>query len=421
MALNDLNDFSGSSKVTVKDMTVLQILNHNGGVKSDVDITVAGKNATLQILDQVTSYESSDSPVRTNRMVQYIDELTLGADSGDASSDPYKRENNGQLLLGGMEQTTLNLSGKRLTAPDLAGMQVTVTSRHDGSGNQGEVKYLNVDMTGTAVNMGGTTTQKAQFINTHVDMEDMQVAHKVHHAEVTNSLIHLQKMASVNLEDVVTVDARSSVHGGYVVDANDITPDDPCIVRGVTGLIESGGPVRATEVGSSTHLNEVSTSVSTHVHMTFADFKNNDPNNNVFQAGDSRILVLMTEQFKGVDVSGNGLTIQLQVDNWVSLSQQTGADYIAIQMGGGTGQFHYEVDYNTATSSFGKMLDSQFVLRDSHGNQMTGMWVTSTEVSSDTGQEVSPHMLYFQVVPEPATATLSLLALTALCARRRRR
>ena len=421
VALNDLNDFSGSSKVTVKDMTVLQILNHNGGVKSDVDITVAGKNATLQILDQVTSYESSDSPVRTNRMVQYIDELTLGADSGDASSDPYKRENNGQLLLGGMEQTTLNLSGKRLTAPDLAGMQVTVTSRHDGSGNQGEVKYLNVDMTGTAVNMGGTTTQKAQFINTHVDMEDMQVAHKVHHAEVTNSLIHLQKMASVNLEDVVTVDARSSVHGGYVVDANDITPDDPCIVRGVTGLIESGGPVRATEVGSSTHLNEVSTSVSTHVHMTFADFKNNDPNNNVFQAGDSRILVLMTEQFKGVDVSGNGLTIQLQVDNWVSLSQQTGADYIAIQMGGGTGQFHYEVDYNTATSSFGKMLDSQFVLRDSHGNQMTGMWVTSTEVSSDTGQEVSPHMLYFQVVPEPATATLSLLALTALCARRRRR
>lgn len=416
VALNDLNDFSGSSRVTVEDMTVLQILNHNGGVKSDVDITVAGKNATLQILDQVTSYESSDSPVRSNKMVQYIDELTLGADSGDASSDPYKRENNGQLLLGGMEQTTLTQSNQRLTAPDLAGMQVTVTSRHDGSGNQGKVNYLNVDMTGTAVNMGGTTTQKAQFINTHVDMENMQVAHKVHHAEVTNSLIHLQKMASVNLADVVTVDARSSVHGGYVVDANDITPDDPCIVRGVTGLIESGGPVRAAEVGSSTHLNEVSTSVSTHVHMTFADFKNNDPNNNVFQAGDSKILVLMTEQFKGVDVSGNGLTIQLQVDNWVSLSHQTGAEYIAIQMGGGTGQFHYEVDL----SNFGRLLDSQFVLRDSHGNQMTGMWVTATDVWTATGQEVSPHMLYF-MIPEPATATLSLLALAALCARRRRK
>jgi MYXO-CTERM domain-containing protein len=316
-----------------------------------------------------------------------------------------------------MEQTTLTQSsGQRLTAPDLAGMQVTVTSRHDGSGKQGKVNYLNVDMTGTAVNMGGTTTQKAQFINTHVDMENMQVAHKVHHAEVTNSLIHLQKMASVNLADVVTVDARSSVHGGYVVDANDITPDDPCIVRGVSGLIESGGPVRAAEVGSSTHLNEVSTSVSTHVHMTFADFKNNDPNNNVFQAGDSKILVLMTEQFKGVDVSGNGLTIQLQVDNWVSLAHQTGADYIAIQMGGGTGQFHYEVDL----SNFGRLLDSQFVLRDSHGNQMTGMWVTSTDVWTATGQEVSPHMLYF-IIPEPATATLSLLALAALCARRRRK
>ncbi len=161
--------------------------------------------------------------------------------------------------------------------------------------------------------------------------------------------------------------------------------------------------------------------MATTVHMTFARFEGNDPYNNVYQAGNSKILVLLTDQFQGVDVSGNGLTIQLHEDNWVSLSRQTGADYIAIQMGGGSGQFHYEVDNNTATSSFGKMPDSQFVLRDSQGNQMTGMWVTATAVSGDTGQEVSPHMLYFIVVPEPATATLSLLALTALLARRRRK
>ena len=424
VALSDLNDFTGSSKVTVEDMTVLQILTNNGGVKADVDITVAGKNATLQIVDQAVSYNNSDSPSRSNTMVQYIDELKLGAYDASLNdgveADPYKQQNNGQLLLGGMEQTTMMEKGVRLTTPDLAGMQVTVSSRHTGQPLEGQVKNLNVDMRGTAVRMGGDSARQAEFINTHVDMENMQVAHTVHHADILNSLVHLQNRASVNIADVVLVDAASSVHG-FNVDESVLTPDDPCIRRDANGSYVAGGPDRAAAAGDNTHLNEVTTSVATTVHMTFASFEGNDPNNNVYQAGNSKILVLLTDQFQGVDVSGNGLTIQLQVDNWVSLSRQTGADYIAIQMGGGSGQFHYEVDNNTATSSFGKMLDSQFVLRDSQGNQMTGMWVTSTEVSGDTGQEVSPHMLYFQVVPEPATATLGLLALTALLARRRRR
>lgn len=425
VALSNLNDFTGSSKVTVEDMTVLQILGDNGGMKADVDITVAGKNATLQIVDQAVSYNNSDSPVRSNSMVQYIDALKLGAYDASlndgVAADPYKQQNNGQLLLGGMEQTSMIENGVvRLTKPDLAGMQVTVSSRRSQQALEGLVNNLNVDMRGTAVRMGGDSTRQAEFINTHVDMETMQVAHTVHHADILNSLIYLQERASVNIADVVLVDAASSVHG-FNVDESVLIPDDPCIQRDASGSFVAGGPGRAAAPGDNTHLNEVTTSMATTVHMTFARFEGNDPNNNVYQAGNSKILVLLTDQFQGVDVSGNGLTIQLHEDNWVSLSQQTGADYIAIQMGGGSGQFHYEVDNNTATSSFGKMLDSQFVLRDSQGNQMTGMWVTATAVSGDTGQEVSPHMLYFMVVPEPATATLSLLALTALLARRRRK
>lgn len=432
VALNDLNDFTGTSQVKIEDMTVLQILNNNGGVKSAVSIAVEGKNATMQIVDQVTSYEKSDSPVRSNTMVQYIHNLKLGADVFDynaelddaASSDPYLRQNNGQLVLGGMEQTTLKDSNnERLTAPDLAGMQVQITSRHAGANQDrqnlvGEVNRLNVDMTGTAVRMGGESNQRAELINTHVDMENMQVAHTVHNTDIVNSLVHLRENCMVNLADSVLVDYQSSVHG-FSVDASVLTPDDPMVQRDAGGNLVGGGPKLADSLISKARVTEVNTSVATTVQMTFADFKDGNPQNNVYTAGSARILVLLADQFQGVDVGGNGLTIQLHEDNWTSLVERTNADFIAIQMGGGSGAFYYEVDNR---SSFAQMLDSQFVLRDAQGNQKSGMWVTSTDVSQAAGTEVSQYMLYFQVqVPEPCTTTLSLAALAALCARRRRR
>ena len=89
-------------------------------------------------------------------------------------------------------------------------------------------------------------------------------------------------------------------------------------------------------------------------------------------------------------------------------------------IGGGSGHFLYETDNSTWNSKFEDMIDSQFVLRNSDGEQLVGCWVSSTYVSTNVGTKVTPYMIYFKV-PEPATTTLSLLALTALCARRRRK
>lgn len=79
---------------------------------------------------------------------------------------------------------------------------------------------------------------------------------------------------------------------------------------------------------------------------------------------------------------------------------------------GGSGQFLYEGQLG---KKFANYLDDTFVLQDSNGQKIEGLWVTSTIV----GANVTPNMLYFKE-PEPATATLGLLALTALCAHRRR-
>ena len=61
-----------------------------------------------------------------------------------------------------------------------------------------------------------------------------------------------------------------------------------------------------------------------------------------------------------------------------------------------------------------------FVLTDSAGHNLSEDWVSSSLVTNVVGSKVSMHMLWVRV-PEPATTTLSLLALSALCARRRRK
>ena len=166
-------------------------------------------------------------------------------------------------------------------------------------------------------------------------------------------------------------------------------------------------------------MKEVTTSLQTTVEMTFSD--ESHATYTVGSQGD-KILVVQADQLTGVDVTGNGLTLQIHDNAWYTWVQP-GTRYLAIQMGGGSGQFLYEVDNATANSSFGSLIGSQFVLQDQNGTPHEHLyWVTSTQVSNETGTTVSPYMLYFAInIPEPATATLSLLALTALCARRRRR
>lgn len=119
-------------------------------------------------------------------------------------------------------------------------------------------------------------------------------------------------------------------------------------------------------------------------------------------------------------LSGDGLTLQLTQDleSFLDMGFDVNANFIALQIGGGSGRFGFET---TRGQDFSKYIDSQYVLREADGSQVTGYRVTSQEVATASGvANVSMHMLYF-TVPEPATATLSLAALVALMGRRRRK
>lgn len=158
---------------------------------------------------------------------------------------------------------------------------------------------------------------------------------------------------------------------------------------------------------------EVSTSVNTTVQLTFAG-------SDVYTVGNSTVLVLLVDQFQGVDVDGSGITLQLTQDleSFQQMGLDIGADFIALQIGGGSGRFGFET---TRGEDFSKYIDSQYVLREADGSQVTGYWVTSQAVATASGvANVSMHMLYF-TVPEPTTATLSLAALVVLMGRRRRK
>lgn len=419
-AINDFNLFRGTeNELNVESRTVLQIMQDNKGVEGDVDVHVEGLHATLQILDKVVTYDESGKAVLSDSMVQYIEHLSLGAnqdvpavddDPTTGMNDPLHRPNNGQLLLGGAEVKTLSPTGtEHITTPDMADMQVLISSRHNTTELEGEVNHLHVDLRGASARLGGAAGHRAEMVNTHVDMARSDINHTLYHTNLKNSLVHLQEDCSVDVTTDVHIDFLSEIQGVRV-------EYDTTAVNPVTG------PEAATGNNITSTVAEVNTSSQTLVELTF------DEDNRVsYTVGpnDTRILVLQADQFKGVDVKGNGLTIQL-FEDWNDWADPT-TSYVAVQMGGGFGQFLYEEQNG---SNFAVLIDNQFVLLDRDGNQITGMWVTSDTVSQTAGITVSSNMLYFKIdpdeargelIPEPSTATLSLLALAALCARRRRR
>ena len=376
VAIHDHNSMTG--KLQVEDKTVLQVFNTNDAATAgtaSMNVTVTGSQAAMQLLDSATS--------------QYISNLVM--------------EQGGSVLVGGVEQTSLNdasTASGYVEQVNRDEVEVSLTNRAESS-DRASVNNLHFDKYAKSVSLGGSPTTRADMEHVYMSSYDTPQDYDtvvVHDANLIDSVAELHHVCQLDLESAVLVDAASEIRGAEVV-------EDAAYVK---PAMASGEPTRV-----SAGANVVTTSTETTVQLTFNKGE-------VQEVGNTSVYVAHQNQVYGVNVKGNGLTIQF-MDDVLHQAHKAGAEYLAVQVNGGSGQFEYETIYTSSVMQ--QMIDDgKFVAKDKDGNELKGHWVTSETVAEDAGvpDSVTMNMLYF-LVPEPGTATLSLLALTSLCARRRRK
>ncbi len=373
VAIKDHNQMTG--KLTVKEQTVLQVLNSNSA-NAAMNATVTGTDAAMQIVEATQT--------------QYINKLTV--------------DDHGTLLLGGSEKTTLGSGDSVLTTIDYAaeGIQMSAKQRFNGDAdNRGDVvrpatvgtmSSIHTDLSGAGVRIGGTDTTPLVADNMHITAHTGGVTHELHNAEISSSLVDIRDSASLNININVYIDDDSIVCGRAGIEQT-LTAPAGSLLEDFTQI----APAAATETAN--------TGSTTTVELTVSG-------GTLYKTGNTGIYHVYADQFHNVNIDGTGLHLKLTNDHFIYRAYLSGADFIAIQVSG-EGRFLFE-DHNADAFD-----SANWTITATNGDDISSYWVTSDFVSESTGLEHTSYMLYL-AVPEPATATLSLLALSALAMRRRR-
>ncbi len=298
---------------------------------------------------------------------QYINKVTL--------------QEGGHVLLGGTIKEKTDVSN----VMDMTGVDASIMNRE---GLAGSINNLCLENSDTMVRLGGSTISPSLAVNVAISSMGATTDVELHHMTLQYGLVELHEACSLNAKDMVYIKADSVISG-----SND----------------------SVMKVGSNTTL-ELTPVAAPVVHTT---------------AKGTRIAHVYVNQLQNVDVVGDGLTLVLSGDDWKSV-QSSGADFLGVQISGEKGNFLFEEMYSFTDGVLGDGI--HFTLLDSNGQDISSLWVTSTFISecldSDElstviseypGSDEPGQWLWFAVVPEPATATLSLLALSMLASRRRRK
>lgn len=363
VVISNHNAMTGN--ISVLSNTVLQV--KDPGFVSDMDAAVTGAGAALQFTD------STD--------MQYLDSLELST--------------SGAFLLGGTAKNSRGNGNAVIQRSDYAdmGVHLSITNRYDDT--IGRVTAAHTDINGTVTIAGGTEAVEAQAEGVHLTAHSAG-QHQLQHTKISNSLLELEADVTLDVSNVVYIDCNSLVMGESSVGA---TPAAEPITTsgGFSSIIPKAAGERLT------------TSRQTSIELTTRQ-------GSVKQAGDTHTVYhAYTAQLQDVDVSGNGVNIHLTDTSFMSYAKALGASFIALQISG-EGRFLYEESLSHS------VYDSpEWNLWAPDGSSLNMYWLTSSQVQENFGVAVSPHMLYFLAVPEPATATLSVVALMALAARRKRK
>lgn len=383
VAIQDHNTMTGD--LLVKDKTVLQVL-HSNSAESAMNATIDGPDAAMQTIHGKT---------------QYVNNLTV--------------QKGGSLLLGGSEKLSLGTGENRLKNVDMTDVQMSVSNRE---GYVGTMSTVHTDTSSqNSYYLGGTSALRSEAEAVHITVHDSTatVNNYVHDINLHNSLVELESSCTVDMGDSVLVDKDSIVYGQGVTHFN----DDLYSLSKAVGSIEDFELIAPKSMDETAYVSK-----NTTVEMTFAGDRATYTGTTA-QGNSATVYTIKADQFQGTNVdnlAGSGLTIKLQQDI-LGEAWRAGADVVAIQIGGNesgnftevNGQFMFE----NGSGEF-EMSDAERLMLDIHGHDITANWIDSATLFAQFGIQGSQHMLYI-IVPEPATATLSLLALAALAARRRRK
>lgn len=362
--VKDLNQLT-NSVWQVRDMATLQLTNGTSSAGAGTnEVDIRGHEATLQLVTGKTTTAA---------------EIRLGYDPDGYDSSAL---NGGQVYIGG--SAVMDNSGH--TASDTSGMTVRLRA-YTQEGEMADGVLQNVAMTSNSARLATMTATNGAA-----------------QASMKNSMAAIQDSTTLALKDVL-VKSDSILHGG---DAPAISPAIVPSAAAQAQAISAAQNPNSIDIDPADSLAMVTTtkatgtSAGTTVEITTSG-------DTLYTLGSGSVYHALVDQFNNVDVSGNGVTLVL-MDSLLRDAVAAGANVIALQISGGAGRFFYEQE---------GVLDSVTVL--------TASGTTATLIDSGTVEQVlgvnsvSVYNLYLTMVPEPTTATLSLMALAALAARRRRK
>ena len=294
---------------------------------------------------------------------QYMNQVTL--------------RDGGHVLLGGSIKETTDASG----VMDMTGVDAAVTNNNESDAS---VNNLHLENSGTMVSLGGTDTTPSLAKNVAISSMGTTEAMELHDMSLRLSLVDLHDGCSLDVKEMVHIYADSVIAG-----SNNEQPSARSVMT----------------VSSKTTL-ELTPTAAPVVSTT--------------EKG-TKIAQVSVNQLQNVDVRGDGLTLVLSGDGggWEDVNR-SGASFVGVQISG-AGSFLFEEEGLFTDGVLGDGIN--FTLLDAAGQDVSALWVTSGFVSEyiGGGYVADNNMLWFAVVPEPSTATLSLLALSMLAIRRRRR
>ncbi len=376
---------TGDSVVNIGSKTILQINTSAGAgrqdFKEDSEITynISGTDAALQFID-------------SKEISSYIYKANLSS--------------GGSVLLGGKEasaDTTVTDAANNATKANINirnNVDLVITTKADST-EGATMSDFELDTANTSRTVCGNTITVETALGgasdqSHASMKNAQVIAQttnnlLEHTDLTNTLVEIQQNMTLYISDV-TMDTDSKVKGAAGTDSVG------------TGKVVNDRPRAQSNAYTDT---------ATRVSVTLTQ----DNANTVTSNTQNKLQVMKVDQLKDVDMLGIGLTIGISQETLESY--RATCDILALEVTD-TGIFTYEANGMLSGVQLADTTTGNIYATTDTSNPIA--IADSAYVAYLMGVEksqVSMNYIYI-VLPEPTTGTLSLLAMAALCARRRR-